>query len=232
MTYLKPSPRASRTSDAPVAFEAEVLDHLDALYGVALRMTKNSAAAEDLVHDTILKAVKARHQYKAGTNLKAWLLRIQTNTFINRHRRGGLERDVLEGPDAGPLADRWIGASTMRSMRDPERDHLLPIIEAEVRQALEDLPEHFRLAIVLSDVEGLSYKEIAEVMDCPVGTVMSRLHRARKMLQLTLRDQAAALGIIDVSDEEDAPSERRAAAGDDREPIDLAAFRRRKEVSQ
>lgn len=232
MSYLKPSPRAERAStppDAPVAFEAEVLDHLDALYGVALRMTKNAAAAEDLVHDAIVKAVKARHQYKPGTNLKAWLLRIQTNTFINRHRRGGLERDVLEGPDAGPLADRWIGASTMRAMRDPEREHLLPIVEAEVRQALEDLPEHFRLAIVLSDVEGLSYKEIADVMDCPVGTVMSRLHRARKMLQLTLRDQAAALGIIDDHDEDSTP-ERRAAAGDDREPVDLAAFRRRKEV--
>lgn len=235
MSYLKPSPRTERAStpsqgDAPVAFEAEVLDHLDALYGVALRMTKNAAAAEDLVHDTIVKAVRARHQYKVGTNLKAWLLRIQTNTFINRHRRGGLERDVLEGPDAGPLADRWIGASTMRSMRDPERDHLLPIIEAEVRQALEDLPEHFRLAIVLSDVEGLSYKEIADVMDCPVGTVMSRLHRARKMLQLTLRDQAVALGIIDdVSEDGD---ERRAAAGHDSEPIDLAAFRARKGVSR
>lgn len=192
-------------------------------------MTKNAAAAEDLVHDTIVKAVRARQQYKPGTNLKAWLLRIQTNTFINRHRRGGLERDVLEGPDAGPLADRWIGASTMRSMRDPERDHLLPIIEAEVRQALEDLPEHFRLAIVLSDIEGLSYKEIADVMDCPVGTVMSRLHRARKMLQLSLRDQAAALGIIDDVPDED---ERRAAAGHESEPIDLAAFRRRKGVSR
>ena len=230
MSYLKPSPRPERPSDAPVAFEAEVLDHLDALYGVALRMTKNAASAEDLVHDTIVKAVRARHQYKAGTNLKAWLLRIQTNTFINRHRRGGLERDVLEGPDAGPLADRWIGASTMRSMRDPERDHLLPIVEAEVRKALEELPEHFRLAIVLSDVEGLSYKEIADVMDCPVGTVMSRLHRARKMLQLSLRDQAVALGIIDeISDHGE---ERLAAAGHESEPIDLAAFRARKGVSQ
>jgi len=230
MSYLKPSPRAERHSDAPVAFEAEVLDHLDALYGVALRMTKNAASAEDLVHDTIVKAVRARQQYKPGTNLKAWLLRIQTNTFINRHRRGGLERDVLEGPDAGPLADRWIGASTMRSMRDPERDHLLPIIEGEVRKALDDLPEHFRLAIVLSDVEGLSYKEIADVMDCPVGTVMSRLHRARKMLQQSLRDQAVALGIIDDVDEDG--EQLRAAAGHDSEPIDLAAFRARKGVTR
>jgi RNA polymerase sigma-70 factor (ECF subfamily) len=197
------------------------------MYGVAMRMTKNTAAAEDLVHDTIVKAVRARDQYKAGTNLKAWLLRILTNTFINRHRRGGLERDVLEGPDAGPLAHRWIGASTMRAMRDPERDALAPMVEAEVRRALEDLPDQFRLPIVLSDVEGLSYKEIADVMGTPVGTVMSRLHRARKMLQTSLRDQAVALGIIEPDDAE----ERRAAAGDTNEPVDLQAYRSHKRAS-
>src|SRR5688572_25361419 len=194
MTYLKPAVAERADPEAPVAFEVEVLEHLDAMYGVALRMTKEQSTAEDLVHDTIVKAVRARDQYKAGTNLKAWLLRILTNTFINRHRRGGLERDVLEGPDAGPLAERWIGASTMRAMRDPEHEALAPLVEQEVRAALDSLPEHFRLAIVLSDVEGLSYKEIADTMGCPVGTVMSRLHRARKMLQIALRDQAVAMG--------------------------------------
>jgi RNA polymerase sigma-70 factor (ECF subfamily) len=152
-------------------------------------------------------------------------LRILTNTFINRHRRGGLERDVLEGPSAAPLADRWIGAATMRAMRDPEQEMLTPLIEAEVNNALEALPEHFRLAIVLSDVEGLSYKEIADVMGCPVGTVMSRLHRARKLLQIALRDQAVALGIIEDDDEH-----RRAAAGGDSEPVDLDKFRQRQRV--
>lgn len=225
MTYLKPLRREQR-SETPVAFEAEVLDHLDAMYGVAMRMTKNAASAEDLVHDTVVKAVRARDQYKPGTNLKAWLLRILTNTFINRHRRGGLERDVLEGPDAGPLAPRWIGAFTMRAMRDPEREALAPIVEAEVRQALEALPEHFRLPIVLSDVEGLSYKEIADVMGCPVGTVMSRLHRARKMLQVTLRDQAVALGIIEPAEE------KRAAVGDNSEPVDLEKYRSQKSAQQ
>lgn len=225
MTYLKPLRRDQR-SETPVAFEAEVLDHLDAMYGVAMRMTKNAASAEDLVHDTVVKAVRARDQYKPGTNLKAWLLRILTNTFINRHRRGGLERDVLEGPDAGPLAQRWIGAFTMRAMRDPEREALAPIVEAEVRQALEALPEHFRLPIVLSDVEGLSYKEIADVMGCPVGTVMSRLHRARKMLQITLRDQAVALGIIEPVEE------KRAAVGDPNEPVDLEKYRSQKSAQQ
>jgi RNA polymerase sigma-70 factor (ECF subfamily) len=223
MTYLKPY-RDERRADAPFAFEEALLDHLDAMYGVALRMTKEASAAEDLVQDTIVKAVRARGQYKVGTNLKAWLLRILTNTFINNHRRGGIERDVFEGPDAAPLAERWIGASTMRAMRDPEKEALAPLIEAEVRQALDALPEHFRLAIVLSDIEGLAYKEIADVMGCPVGTVMSRLHRARKLLQIALRDQAIALGIID--DEEAMP--RAAASGDSSEPVDLANFRARK----
>lgn len=226
MSYLKPLTRTERDADRPVAFEAEVLDHLDALYGVAYRMTREAAAAEDLVQDTIVKAVRARSQYQAGTNLKAWLLRILTNTFINRHRRGGLERDVLEGPDAGPLADRWIGAATMRAMRDPEREMIAPLLEQEVRGALEALPEPFRLAIVLSDVEGLSYREIADVMGCPVGTVMSRLHRARRMLQETLYDQAVALGLVD----EDVA--RKAAAGDPSEPVDLAEYRRNKPGSK
>jgi RNA polymerase sigma-70 factor (ECF subfamily) len=186
--------------DAFASFEEQVLHHLDALYGVALRMTRHASSAEDLVQDTVFKAVRAKTQYKPGTNLKAWLLRILTNTFINRHRRGGLERDLLEGPDAAPLADRWIGSATMRAMRDPEREALAPLVEAEVRAALDALPENFRLPIVLSDVEGLSYKEIADVMGCPVGTVMSRLHRARKILQETLRDHAVALGIIEDND--------------------------------
>jgi RNA polymerase sigma-70 factor (ECF subfamily) len=222
MAYLKPIGRRD-DSDRPVAFEAEVLDHLDAMYGVALRYTKQPAAAEDLVQDTVVKAVRARHQYQPGTNLKAWLLRILTNTFINRHRRGGLERDVLEGPDAGPLADRWIGASSMRAMRDPEQEALAPLIEKELLQALDELPDHFRMVVVMCDVEGLSYKEIAEAMDTPVGTVMSRLHRARKMLQASLRQHAIDLGIIDE------PIERRAAASDTHEPADLAAYRERKQ---
>ena len=223
MTYLKPTRRPG-DDGKPVGFEQEVLEHLDSMYGMALRMTRNGAAAEDLVHDTVVKAVRAREQFRAGTNMKAWLLRILTNTFINRHRRGGLERDLFDGPDAAPLADRWVGAATMRGMRDPEQEMLAPLIEAEVNKALEDLPEHFRMVVVLSDVEGMAYKEIAEVMDCPVGTVMSRLHRARKMLQNVLRDHAVALGILPDDDEDMA----RAAAGDTNEPVDLATYRARK----
>ncbi|MBM4356601.1 MAG: sigma-70 family RNA polymerase sigma factor [Deltaproteobacteria bacterium] len=224
MPYLKPLSRSERDAARPVAFEAEILDHLDSLFGVAMRMTRNEASAEDLVQDSIVKAVRARDQYQPGSNLKAWLLRILTNTFINRHRRGGLERDLFDGPDATPLADRWIGAATMRGMRDPEREALVPMVENEVRDALDGLPESFRLVVVLSDIEGLSYREIAETLGCPIGTVMSRLHRARKMLQEALRDQAVALGLVE--DDADENARRRAAAGDPHEPVDLERYRK------
>ncbi len=181
-------------------FSIEMLAHLDTLYGVAARMTRSTTEAEDLVQDTIVKAIRARDQFEPGTNLKAWLLRILTNTFINRYRRGGMERDLFDGPDADPLADGWMGASSMRSIRDPETLALAPIVEAELSSALDELPEEFRLAVILSDIEELSYKEIAEVMGCPIGTVMSRLHRGRRLLQTKLRDHAIAIGILKETD--------------------------------
>ena len=141
-------------------FETEAIAQLSALLGVASRLTRNPADAQDLVQDTLLKAMRARDQFEAGTNMRAWLLRILTNTFINRYRRGGLERSVLDGPDADPLADGWISASTMESMRDPESQALRPMLEKEIKRILDELPEEFRLAVVLSDVEELSYKEI------------------------------------------------------------------------
>jgi RNA polymerase sigma-70 factor, ECF subfamily len=201
-------------------FELDVLSHLDTLYSVACRLTKNPLEAEDLVQDALLKAIRARDQYQPGTNLKAWLFKILTNTFINKFRRGGLERVVLEGPDADPLVDGWVSAASMRALRDPETQALRPIVEREIRQALDELPEEFRLAVVLSDVEELSYKEIADVMDCPVGTVMSRLHRGRRLLQKKLYDHAVLLGIAPVDAVADGPSMA--------EPIDIAQFRAKK----
>lgn len=179
-----------------VEFEKEVLEHLPSLLGVASRLMRNAPESEDLVQDTVLKALRARDQFESGTNLRAWLLKILTNTFINRYRRGGLERSVLDGPDADPLADGWVSASTMESLRDPESQALRPILESEIGKALEELPTDFRLAVVLSDVEDLSYKEISDVMGCPIGTVMSRLHRGRRMLKSRLFDQARSLGIV------------------------------------
>lgn len=206
-------------------FLVDLLTHLDALFAVASRMTKSTAEAEDLVQDTVVKAMRARDQFQAGTNLKAWLLRIQTNTFINRYRRGGLERDFLDGPDADPLADGWMGANTMRSMRDPETQALKPLIEAELQSALDELPEDFRLAVILSDIEELSYKEIAEAMGCPIGTVMSRLHRGRKILQKRLREHALAMGIVPA----DADASERATESDHgtARTLDLDAYRQR-----
>jgi RNA polymerase sigma-70 factor (ECF subfamily) len=211
-------PSATRSRPEVDSFSVEMLGHLDTLYSVASRMTRSTTEAEDLVQDTIVKAMRARDQFEPGTNLKAWLLRIQTNTFINRYRRGGMERDLFEGPDADPLADGWVGASTMRSMRDAETLALKSLVEAELTRALDELPEDFRLAVVLSDIEELSYKEIAEVMGCPIGTVMSRLHRGRKLLQTKLRDHAIALGIV--TDEQVEESVR--------PPTDLNAYRNKR----
>jgi len=206
------------------SFESDVLLHLETLYGVSCRLTKNPLEAEDLVQDSILKAIRARAQYQPGTNLKAWLLRILTNTFINRFRRGGLERVVLDGPDADPLVDGWVSAASMRALRDPESQALRPLVEAEISRALDELPEEFRVAVVLSDVEDLSYKEIAEVMDCPVGTVMSRLHRGRRILQKKLYDHAVLLGIAPLEG-----SGHQSRTTDD--PVDIAQYRAKRRGS-
>src|SRR5580658_6498586 len=194
----RPAEMLSKTSEAPKPdpFADEALTHMDALYGVACKLTRNPTEAEDLVQDALVKAMRARGQFHAGTNLKAWLFRILTNTFINKYRRGGLERSVLDGPDADPLADGWVSASTMRQLRDPEALALMPIVQEEIRRALDALPAEFRLAVVLCDVEEFSYEEIAQMMGCPIGTVMSRLHRGRKLLQRALYNHAIALGVI------------------------------------
>jgi RNA polymerase sigma-70 factor (ECF subfamily) len=210
-------------------FTDECVAHLDALYGVACRLTRNPTEAEDLVQDALVKAMRARHQFLVGTNLKAWLFRILTNTFINKYRRGGLERTLFEGPDADPLADGWVSASTMRQLRDPEQVALLPMVEGEVGRALDALPTEFKLAVILCDVEEFSYEEIAEIMGCPIGTVMSRLHRGRKLLQKSLYEHALALGIVKVEEKVGGNAESgesRASA-----PADLAAYRAKRRAA-
>ncbi len=204
----------------PSSFESQAIEHMSAMLGVAARLTKSRAEAEDLVQDTFVKAIRARHQFEAGTNLRAWLLRILTNTFINRYRRGGLERSVLEGPDADPLSHGWVSSTTLEAMRDPESQALRPVLEREIKAALDELPEDFRLAVVLSDVEELSYKEIADVMGCPIGTVMSRLHRGRRLLKARLYEHALAFGIV--------TPEAQVGAVQPEQPVDLDAYRTRK----
>jgi RNA polymerase sigma-70 factor (ECF subfamily) len=187
------------TDDAALRerFERDVLPLLPSLYGAALRMTRNPADAEDLVQDTYLRAFRGFSGFEEGTNLKAWLYRILTNSFINTYRKKQRQPQTVEGPDdldEWYLFDRLGGRNVELSA---ETEVLDRIPDEAVKSALESLPENFRLPVLLADVEGFSYKEIAEIMETPIGTVMSRLHRGRKALQKALWDTAKERGLID-----------------------------------
>ena len=181
------------------AFTAQAMEFMPSLYSAALRMTRNAADAEDLVQETYLKAYRAFGSYEQGTNLKAWLYRILTNTFINRYRAAQRRPDET---DLGEVEDLYLyrrlgGLEEARASRSAEDELLDFFTETEVKDAVEALPEQFRLAVLLADVEGFSYKEIAEILDIPIGTVMSRLHRGRKGLQKRLYDFAVERGLVD-----------------------------------
>src|SRR5438094_4670924 len=180
-------------------FETEALSFLDALYRTALRMTRSEADAEDLVQETYIKAFRFREQFTPGTNLKAWLFRILTNTFINSYRRRQAQPEFteLDDVDEFSLYRKMSDLRAASSSPDPETEFLNGIVDTEVKDALADLPEKFR-SVVLLDVEGFSYKEIAEMLAIPIGTVMSRLHRGRKFLQRRLLDLAQQRGIAAV----------------------------------
>ncbi len=180
---------------APDAFEQEALSYLDALYRTGLRMTRSEADAEDLVQETYIRAFRSRHQFTPGTNLKAWLFRILTNTFINSYRRKAARPQTTEIDDIEETTlYRHMTEASVAASPEPEREVLDGIVDSEIRDALEELPERFR-TVVLLDVEGFAYKEIAEMLDIPIGTVMSRLHRGRKFLQKRLYDLARERGI-------------------------------------
>ena len=178
-------------------FETEALSFLDALYRTALRMTRSEAEAEDLVQETYIRAFRFRHQFTAGTNLKAWLFRILTNTFINQYRRKAARPDTTELDDVEEsiLYRHMRDVSPGSASPDPEAELIDNTVSSEVKDALEALPEKFRTTLLL-DVEGFSYKEIAEMLEIPIGTVMSRLHRGRKFLQKRLYDVARDRGIV------------------------------------
>jgi RNA polymerase sigma-70 factor (ECF subfamily) len=178
-------------------FGRDVLPLLPSLYGAALRLTRNPTDAEDLVQETYLRAFRGFAGFQEGTNLKAWLYRILTNSFINTYRKKQREPQFVEGPDD---IDEWylfdkLGARSVEPSAEIEVLDKIP--DESVKAALESLPENFRLPVLLADVEGFSYKEIAEIMDSPVGTVMSRLHRGRKALQKALWDTAKERGLVD-----------------------------------
>ncbi len=210
-------------------FEADALQHMDALYGAALRLTRRPSDAEDLVQDTYVKAYRFYDKFEPGTNLKAWLFKILTNTFINRYRRATRERSTFDGIDAGPVGDGVMSRTAMRALTDPSSDFDRMLLAREIQNALDQLPDDYRLMVVLADLEELSYKEIAEIVGCPIGTVMSRLHRGRKLMQRQLLLQAAQLGIIDLTElrSEALENIEKTAATDER-PIELAEYRRRK----
>lgn len=192
------------TSDTPVSsdranvrdrFEEQALPFIDQLYAAAMRMTRNPSDAQDLVQETFVKAFAAFHQFEQGTNLKAWLYRILTNTFINTYRKK--QREPYQGT-IDELEDWQLGgaqSTTASSSRSAEAEAIDHLPDSAVKDALQSIPEDFRLAVYFADVEGFSYQEIAEIMKTPIGTVMSRLHRGRRLLRDLLAGYAKERGL-------------------------------------
>jgi RNA polymerase sigma-70 factor (ECF subfamily) len=212
---------------APSDFEREALPYLPALYAAALRMTRHEKDAEDLVQDALLRAYRFFDTFQAGTNCKAWLFRILTNVFCNRYRERAREHEVLAEAEASPANFEQFLAGAGAEGRDAESALLGHMVSAEVERALAALPSDFRMAVILADLEDFSYKEIAEIMECPTGTVMSRLYRGRKMLQQLLYQYAVDQGIIE-ADRGNALTAPPPSDADANAPVDMAVYRRRK----
>ncbi len=187
-----PGPKKSSRQE----FEAVALPHLDALYGLATRLCRNERDAEDLVQDAVLRGWRFFDRFDAGTNCKAWLFKILHNTFINKYHRGVRDRDLAGALAVGEGEGATVSHDALRAARDPESAILGGVLSTNVQHALDELPEEFRVAVILSGLEELSYREIADVMECPVGTVMSRLYRGRRLLQRALRGYAEEQGIV------------------------------------
>ena len=183
------------------AFTADAMQFGPQLFSTALRMTRNRADAEDLVQETFVKAWRSFATFQEGTNLRAWLFRIMTNTFINKYNAQQRRPQETELDEVEELfLFRHLGAFDQSKMTQSAEDQLLEFFtDDEVKNAIEELPEMFRIPVLLSDVDGFSYKEIAEMLDVPIGTVMSRLHRGRKMMQKLLYVYAKERGLVDES---------------------------------
>lgn len=192
-------------------FETEVLPHLDAMHRTAMRLTRNPSDADDLVQDAVVKAYRFFDSYEQGTNIRAWLLKIESNVFFSKYKRSAREGTMSALAAVDPIAEGWLSQASVAPTREPERLADRPLVEAEVSRALDDVSEDFRTVLVLVDIEGLTYREVADAMGCPIGTVMSRLHRARRAVAQRLGVRVGG-----------APAE-------EREVVSLDAYRRRKE---
>ena len=177
-------------------FEETALPHLEELYATGLRYTKNEKDAEDLVQETFIKAYTNWERFEKGTNCRAWLFTILTNTFINRYRRKKKEREILNADDLRPIEENFFNRDRTEFYNSPEREAINKTFTPEIQEALNHLSEEFRTVVVLADLNDFSYKEIAHILGCPVGTVMSRLFRGRKMMREQLVQIAYERGII------------------------------------
>ncbi len=209
-------------------FEELIELHLDGMYRVAMRYTREPSAAEDLVQDTVVRALRFRDHFELGTNFKAWIYTVLTHTFIHKYRRKKRERELLEGQNREDVQHQLESESARDAATEPEQAYLDRMLSDDVVHALDALPEEFRTVIVLCDLEGLSYKDIAEVVDCPVGTVMSRLYRGRRILEQKLYGLAVEQGIVRASGTAEKSGGEDACA-QEREILDLQMFRRRKD---
>ncbi|EYT48066.1 sigma-70 family RNA polymerase sigma factor [Brachybacterium muris] len=202
-----PVPDDATAGDTDFDFETEALSHLDSLYGGALRMTRNPADAEDLVQETFMKAFRASDRFTPGTNMRAWLYRIMTNTYISTYRQKQRrpKESWTDTVEDWQLAE--VESHTSKGLRSAETEALDHLPDSAVNDALAELREDYRMAVYLADVEGFAYKEIAEIMDTPIGTVMSRLHRGRRQLRELLSDYARRSGYLRESDDSAEQSE-------------------------
>lgn len=198
------------------AFEKAALEHLDALYGTALRMTARVEEAEDLVQDTFLRALRFYKKFQAGTNLKAWLFRMMVNLFINKYRRARRGREIHEGIERYDVMERMVPAEQLARTGKPEEFFFEKLFSDDVVAAIDELPHDFKMVVLLADVNDFSYAQIAEILGIPVGTVMSRLHRGRKLLRAALYSFAVEEGYIKPEDKGQAT------------PTDLESYRKKK----
>jgi RNA polymerase sigma-70 factor, ECF subfamily len=204
---------SGQTDRRRAEFEALLEGQLDPLYASAVRLTRNARDAEDLVQDAVLRAFRFFEKFERGTNFRAWLFKILTNTFINRYRRVARERSIVDGPQREAVQRQVVSHDATEAAADPERHVLDRLVSDDVVRALDALPIDFRMVVILADLQDFSYREIADVLDIPVGTVMSRLFRGRRLLERSLLGYAAEVGL----------GPRRADGS-----VDLDAWRRRR----